>query len=154
MKRKMFFFTRSVSTMQNGKATATKSVKTSQLGLSIVEKVANSSHYRLLFIDYLRLTFGKSGTDGQKMRLAVLNASAFSATIEEAVLDTDAAPGGDEFLDLIEDLNKKEKEFVILYFVYGYTKKEIGDRYDLTEARVCQLIKETLAKLKHMLDHK
>lgn len=52
-------------------------------------------------------------------------------------------------IEASKHLNEREQEFVWLYYKLGYSLSEIGKKYDLTAARVQQVIVRGLRKMRH-----
>jgi len=51
-----------------------------------------------------------------------------------------------------ENLTKKERLIIIMYYYEGLTMREIGEIMELTESRVCQIHSNVMARLKAQLD--
>lgn len=54
---------------------------------------------------------------------------------------------------LLGDLPEKEKLILSLYYVDEFTYKQIGEILDLTEARICQLHSQAIARIKAKMQH-
>ena len=52
-------------------------------------------------------------------------------------------------MEASKHLNEREQEFVWLYYKLGYSTCEIGKKYDLTAARIQQVISRGLRKMRH-----
>ena len=52
-------------------------------------------------------------------------------------------------MEASKHLNEREQEFVWLYYKLGYSMGEIGKKYDLTAARVQQVVARGLRKMRH-----
>lgn len=52
-------------------------------------------------------------------------------------------------MEASKHLNEREQEFIWLYYKLGYSFGEIGKKYDLTAARVQQVIARGLRKMRH-----
>lgn len=61
----------------------------------------------------------------------------------------------DEFLEVVSvDLNDQARQILRLYFVESYSMKEIGERFDVTESRISQLIKQYRQHIRGRWDEK
>lgn len=102
-------------------------------------------------IDYLRVTWGVSGSDGQRLRKA-LNQAALNAEELEGVAST-SAPVSDGILleEILLTLEARDAELVTMSFVEGLSNREIAGRLNVTEARVSQLIARVLTRLREAL---
>ncbi len=52
---------------------------------------------------------------------------------------------------ITQDLNKKERLVLLLYYVEGLTMKEIGETLDLSESRICQIHSALITELEDEL---
>ena len=50
-----------------------------------------------------------------------------------------------------EKAGKKEADMVIMYHLQGFSLKDIARKYNISDARVCQVMSKTKNKLKEML---
>lgn len=110
-------------------------------------------YYKILQGAYGAITlrfedFGTNLPDGETMN------------IEETIPDTKAVNPLDGVIEnskkkilanMIDQLPKKEKFVLSLYYYEGLTMKEIGLVLDITEGRVCQLHSKAIIKLKAKL---
>ncbi|OUU20931.1 MAG: hypothetical protein CBC13_09800 [Planctomycetia bacterium TMED53] len=55
---------------------------------------------------------------------------------------------------LNEKLDERERQIFIRYYWNGETMKEIGERLELSESRVCQLHSRTVLKLRQLFGHR
>ncbi len=97
-----------------------------------------------LFVDYLRSFLGLEGSENQKVKKSLESnrdeALSFVASVENVDLF--------EVVDLLKTLVGRDQEMMNFYFIEGFTKKEIADKYGLSEARVSQCISKVVEQLK------
>lgn len=113
---------------------------------------STSTSPKLLLIDYLRSVKGKKGTE----RNAFLSAMQPTEAGHEAAFEIEASGSSPEtsliLSEMLGMLPERERLIVIWNVVEGWTNKEIGEKLDLTEARVCQLLKLALGKLRSRME--
>lgn len=113
-----------------------------------VEKrmLGSLSREKSLFVDFLRSRLGKSGTASNAMKKAIAEGGA--AEVELMV----SHPAGQETALMVKSfcsvLHGRDAEIVRLYFFEDFTSKEIGEKIGLTEARVCQLLKGAIERMR------
>lgn len=94
-----------------------------------------------LFIDYLRGTWGASGSEGQALRKAVNGASALSETVE----DLGATEGGDALsellvVEIVDGVEGRDRDILDLLLT-GATNLDIAEALGVTPGRASQLVK-------------
>jgi len=106
-----------------------------------------------LLIDYLRVTYGVTGTEGQMRRKAVNTASCNTVAYEELTASEASCPetalASEELWALAEG---EDRAILMLQYKYGLTKREVGELYGVTEARISQRTKALLERLKGRLE--
>ena len=116
-------------------------------------KLGSRARIDQLLIDYLRTTYGVTGTDGQRLRKALNTASDNSLGLDLIEASATPSPSARLESDQLWGLaNGRDREMLQLYFQEGLSKKEIADQYGVTEARVCQLMKNAMAKMRVALE--
>jgi RNA polymerase sigma factor for flagellar operon FliA len=53
----------------------------------------------------------------------------------------------DDFSLLIESLGEQDKKIMEMYYIWGFTLKEIGNKIGVNESRVCQMMSESKRNL-------
>lgn len=66
--------------------------------------------------------------------------------------DITTSDANNDLLEIIADLNKKERIIVFLHYYEGYKIKEIAEMMKLSEANVKVLLSRTRGKLKNMIE--
>lgn len=66
--------------------------------------------------------------------------------------DIKVSDSNNDLLDVIANLNKKERIIVFLHYYEGYKMKEIAEMMKLSEANVKVLLSRTRKKLKNMME--
>lgn len=66
--------------------------------------------------------------------------------------DIKVSDSNNDLLDVIENLNKKERIIVFLHYYEGYKIKEIAEMMKLSEVNVKVLLSRTRKKLKNMME--
>ena len=100
-----------------------------------IYKIANNT-----LIDYYRTSKKYTNT-----YLEEITIKDNTQNIEESVLNFDSSS---RIKSLLNQLNKKEKEVIILKFYDGLTNKSIAERLDLTETNVSTIVYRALQKLR------
>lgn len=115
-----------------------------------------------LFIDYLRKTFGRSGTSGGEQRKLI---AARTFSLDEPVGDHPDSPLGHDLVGdprgdlelgreygrIVGLLAGRDRELVELYYSEGWTLKEIAEKYGVTESRMSHKLSWILSKLRERL---
>jgi len=81
----------------------------------------------------------------------LLKASSKKRTLPLEAAQNKFVPTTERFLDLIENLNKKERILLYLFYFEGYTAKEIADMLKIKERAVLMRLSRARAKLKTIL---
>jgi len=53
--------------------------------------------------------------------------------------------------DILENLNLRERNVLMGYYLYGYNQREIANHYNISEMRVSQIRRRALEKCKEQL---
>jgi len=84
--------------------------------------------------------------------------ASFDDVLQESLAQSDSAPGPEEQLmvrrsleQALRSLDEREQRVVQMYYEFELSYKEIAAVLDLSDARVCQLNKMALGKMKAML---
>ena len=84
--------------------------------------------------------------------------ASFDEVLQESVGQAASTPGPEELLmvrrsleQALRGLDEREQRVIQMYYEFELSYKEIGAVLDLSDARVCQLTKQALGKMKAML---
>jgi len=101
-----------------------------------------------LLTDNLRTTYGVTSLEGQKMCRKFQKAFCNGEALEFCASATKLPSDGLLNEDLWNLIEGDDRVVLEPYFKYGYTKKEIGEKFDLTEDRISQKTTEILVEVK------
>jgi len=131
-------------------------------GAYCVEEKLRERYKRLewMFIDYLRKSGGRKGTNGYDQKQALERPASLNALIGDSNTewieridvgsrgsDLEAREKLDDFKRNLRIKNKRHKEMIDMY-LDGFNLKEIGERFDLSESRISQIISLYLSPVK------
>lgn len=110
----------------------------------------NSSAVHILLVNFLRHTLGVKGTTTNAMKKAMVSSADSTAAAELLECSNGGAEDALIVAELLRGLPDRESLVVRMNVLEGRTNKEIGLHLDLTEARVCQILKAALSSLKEL----
>lgn len=97
-------------------------------------------------IDVVRSEFGRSGTDTNAAKRAE---RVGWLPVEDAMrIGEPEMEDGLQWQSVVASLKDEERAFVVLFYQWGLTLKEIAFCYGVTESRVCQQLGEATNKLR------
>ena len=106
-------------------------------------------------IDYLRLTYGRTGKGKSKTQNSKYHEKRAYEDINDGIyrLETtyDINIDAMDFQVIQRYIKTKERAILTLRFKWGFSEKEIADCFGLTESRVCQILSDIEIKIKKKL---
>ena len=101
--------------------------------------------------EFLRAKFFHGRT--RNIDIPMLPLDEWTNNLMLSVDGTEQRVANKEIWDLVRTTLEPKKVILLgLYFFDGYTAKEIGEMFEVTESRICQLMKESFQELKPLLE--
>lgn len=79
-----------------------------------------------------------------------VNMASLDAPTEEGCLNNTIADN-DERIEVLDGIEENSKKIIIMYYVEGFTQKEIGSKMNVSESRICQLLSRSKHELQQQL---
>lgn len=105
-------------------------------------------------IDYLRQTRGRKGIRGHAQRKAFFNPSSFEQENHDGTVAVNVGRSLESRVDselVARRLRGKERAVWLLIFEYGFTLKEVGSLFGVTESRISQWVAGISTRLRSIV---